>query len=710
MQENRKKWNTEKISVFWRFFAMMCGFLVLIVAVMLASREQLTDVLVEKNLNEVQLSLNSSCQQLSDSLYAISEIPNIVEHSVPYSRIVAEKSEALPYKYYPAAMEIRSLLISQATYLGNCTEIMIYIPDVDTVCSKQLKVKSCTDYFSGGVSFAKTDEAAVVENIHQKSALTLYPVDEVEINSIAGADRYFIVTAHPAGCSTGVMTIFPESMLLNVLNYDRLPEGSYLKITTKDGGIFEQYPADFPMDDAEYYWLTSNVSKLNLSVTVWLPMSYFQSLMKPFYRNMVINSGLFLLLAFAMCIVFSKASAKPLQELVERMQSEEELPQNELKALDRFITKSGLELASLKDRLVQSQLIRLFFGNALTVEEEKHLKKDLNGLDSLRIALIETERNADQLKLAADVEQQMEKKCRSVIISRTEMGFLFSGDDESLNAMVLKINEINSAAPGSDRKLKCGISDVFSDLDDFNVALRQARAAIPQKFEARVFAPDSRIAQNIVISWTPHEKLYRSILSKNEAEALTVIRKAAMATDTEHAEIFYDNLAFVILCSANEVGIDTRELKIWHYDERLSAADNFCRLEYPLKRLLTLVNMLENNQEDNKKQQVMRYIRENFCDSSLCIAQIAEELKIRESDVSETVRQYTSQSFVDYIADLRMKKVVDLMADFDRSLSDIAEACGYPAESTFYRVFKSHYNKTPATYRKNLMRELNNAK
>lgn len=709
MQKINRKWNPEKIPVFWQFFAMMCAFPVLLVIVLLMNGEHQTEMIVEKNLTEVQLNLDASCKQLTESLLALNELPVSIENSVPYSRITGSGETSLTEKYYPSATKICALLSNQVTYRGNYSEIMIYIPSLDTVCSKNARIQSSESYFADCIEFSDTDEGLILKKLRGRSSLTIYPVEDIKITGMPTA-RQFAVTCHPINNRTGVMVVITEEELLDMLGYYRLPEGSVLRILTDGGELFEQYPSELLPDESDYYALDSSMLNGNFAVRVWLPAAYFRNLMSTYYNNMLISSALFLLLAFAICFVISKASARPLQQLVEGMESEAEMPQNELWALDRFITNSALELASLKGHLVQSQLIRLFFGNALTTEEEKHLKKDLKEFESLRVALIETERNSDQLRLASDIEERLEKKCMYVIISRTETGFLFSGDGESLKTVTDMVGEINSGSSEKVKKVRCGLSEEFSDLDSFNDALRQARVAMPQKYEARVFTPDGAAVQNIVISWTPHEKLYRSILAKNEADALAVIRKAAMTSTSEHAPIFYDNLAFVILCSANEVGINPQLLKIHHYDENSSAAENFSRLEYPLKKLLAMLSEKEKGNEDNKKQQVMLYIRENFCDSSICIAQIAEDLKIREADVSETVRQYTSQSFTDYIANLRMKKVVDMMTDFSKSLSEIAEECGYPAESTFYRVFKAHYNRTPASYRRNLMIELERGK
>lgn len=56
-------------------------------------------------------------------------------------------------------------------------------------------------------------------------------------------------------------------------------------------------------------------------------------------------------------------------------------------------------------------------------------------------------------------------------------------------------------------------------------------------------------------------------------------------------------------------------------------------------------------------------------------------------------------SFNDYVLSLRMKKAGTLLCTTQLSVGEIAERCGFSAESTFYRVFKKYYDATPKQYR-----------
>ena len=46
-----------------------------------------------------------------------------------------------------------------------------------------------------------------------------------------------------------------------------------------------------------------------------------------------------------------------------------------------------------------------------------------------------------------------------------------------------------------------------------------------------------------------------------------------------------------------------------------------------------------------------------------------------------------------------MKEAARLLCTTQKPVDEIAEACGYPAQSTFYRVFKKYYGDSPSKYR-----------
>ena len=48
-----------------------------------------------------------------------------------------------------------------------------------------------------------------------------------------------------------------------------------------------------------------------------------------------------------------------------------------------------------------------------------------------------------------------------------------------------------------------------------------------------------------------------------------------------------------------------------------------------------------------------------------------------------------------------MKTAGKLLYSTQLSVAEVGQQCGYPAESTFFRVFRKYYGISPSQYRKN---------
>ena len=64
-------------------------------------------------------------------------------------------------------------------------------------------------------------------------------------------------------------------------------------------------------------------------------------------------------------------------------------------------------------------------------------------------------------------------------------------------------------------------------------------------------------------------------------------------------------------------------------------------------------------------------------------------------------------SGTDYIQLLRLKKAIELMADGNNNISEIAYEVGFSDPNYFSKVFKKAYQLTPSEYRKQLLEQLN---
>jgi AraC-like DNA-binding protein len=107
------------------------------------------------------------------------------------------------------------------------------------------------------------------------------------------------------------------------------------------------------------------------------------------------------------------------------------------------------------------------------------------------------------------------------------------------------------------------------------------------------------------------------------------------------------------------------------------------------------------------QERVMRWIRENACDPNICATTVSNKFSITEKRAYEIVRVVTGMSFSEYLLMLRMKAAGRLLYSTQLSVAEVAHRCGYPAESTFFRVFRKYHGISPSQYRKNGVLEEN---
>lgn len=102
---------------------------------------------------------------------------------------------------------------------------------------------------------------------------------------------------------------------------------------------------------------------------------------------------------------------------------------------------------------------------------------------------------------------------------------------------------------------------------------------------------------------------------------------------------------------------------------------------------------------------VINYVHEQLFDSSLCVAGIAAEMKVTQSNLSYHFKRETGKSLSYYIGEKRSDYAMKLLRETDLTVDDIATQCGYGSTMTMYRAIRKATGLTPAAYR-----QMSNAK
>ena len=99
----------------------------------------------------------------------------------------------------------------------------------------------------------------------------------------------------------------------------------------------------------------------------------------------------------------------------------------------------------------------------------------------------------------------------------------------------------------------------------------------------------------------------------------------------------------------------------------------------------------------NSTEKIKKYVEENFKDSKLNLAFVAQQFGFSSSYLSRKFKQDTGCNFVEYLTDLRMKEAIRLAKNNSKMFITAAEV-GIPDPNYFSRCFKKYTGKSYSDY------------
>lgn len=691
------------VSVFWKYLCMNICLLLLSVIALIASNQFAVNELTEENLATMQISLEQNTDRMVNTLYQNYAIPKAVENTRYYNYFSGLSDDEPDAKYIPALTFLQNALQSQVALQSANVECLLYLPKTKNICGTNLLYPSAQECFESGVRYEYMDPAEVYTLLQKNHGIVFLPMQEVSIEGDV-PQKCLTLVINPVNSVISVMTLYSEQMVLDYIGMPTLPEGTYLRLTDGSGDVVYEYPQQITDNDLRktYELSSADSNVLGMQVTIWVPQSYFQELLQPSYHIGIALIVLTVLVGLVLSLLFSNVSVMPLRELI--LNHSAELDQmsgnNELHNLDRLIMNTRHEAADIRNMLAQNLLMRAFSGGILSDTEELELNRIAQLKQNYRVALLHTTEKNNHLLV--HYLQQHDKDLLYVFpLNRRECGVLLLDRPELLLEFRSQVTEFQETSMNGMDLLCCGISASAQGLSGLHLAVRQSRIVMPQHSGIEEYQSDRPAASNI--SWLQHERMYQCIFSNDEEQAIALLEQIAQNTSHHNAmEVFY-NIRFVIRCAAEEVDLQLARDQQPEFLPSLLPRENIRRLELMLHQVFLLNQQKHETFADSMQNQILEYLRDNFSDDRLCAGSVSEAFGIPENKAYELVRRATDMSFNEYLLSLRMRKAANLLCSTQDSIRDIAATCGYPAESTFYRVFKKFYGIPPAQYRRGVL-------
>ena len=106
----------------------------------------------------------------------------------------------------------------------------------------------------------------------------------------------------------------------------------------------------------------------------------------------------------------------------------------------------------------------------------------------------------------------------------------------------------------------------------------------------------------------------------------------------------------------------------------------------------------KEKEETSLSDVIEKYVRENYA-QDLYLEKIADSMDLSVKYISRVFKKNTGKNLTDFINEVRMDHVKQLLTETDLSVKEISDAAGIPSRSTFVRLFKKYTNVTPSEYR-----------
>lgn len=109
-------------------------------------------------------------------------------------------------------------------------------------------------------------------------------------------------------------------------------------------------------------------------------------------------------------------------------------------------------------------------------------------------------------------------------------------------------------------------------------------------------------------------------------------------------------------------------------------------------------NSPAHQNSENRTTEVLEYVAEYFYEPQ-SLPGAAKMASLSQRQFSTMCRKITTQSFVQYVNQLRAQKAADLLKNTNMPVAAIAFEVGFEELSTFYRAFNRFHKTTPLAYR-----------
>lgn len=106
----------------------------------------------------------------------------------------------------------------------------------------------------------------------------------------------------------------------------------------------------------------------------------------------------------------------------------------------------------------------------------------------------------------------------------------------------------------------------------------------------------------------------------------------------------------------------------------------------------------DSSEHEKLMTEIIKYVNENYGDSMLSIASIADEFHFTAIYLSKLFKKIQGENISKYIENVRMERAEELIKN-GAKISEVFGLVGYNSVQVFRRAWKRHYGDSPSEYK-----------
>ncbi len=688
------------IPVFWQHFLPMALILSLTILLQILSSARYTNIMANTVMEREKETFFLNAESFRTDVQRAYTVAESLHDAEEYRTLRQIAEGKVPATAKRIALTGLQNDLNKSFHLLNLpaeTECLVYFPQADALVARNEAFLHPEDCFRDYVSYPNLSGKAFLKELAESKKVTFCGGATIH------GREYLTVILPPVGTDAVLCVLYPVAAFSQRFHMDALPDTAFFRLSDQTGDILSLgKPQGKSMELSTSLW--------GVEATLGIPMEYFYDLTASPRNWGLLVLCITLLLGIFLSVGFAKAGAGPIRRLLSSYVPSEdgEESRNEIHRLADLLSASREAEQAVEQVLSAGLLSRVFSGGVLTAEEEKKLTESYGILvGSCRVAIVHTAEGSEEFGQTAITEllkEHLPEEFAALTANKTETGILFPDTADALQTLATVLGGVNHQLNLDGLSVQCGVSAPFHGVHSTYAALRQARFSIPIRessfIEVYSARPDGDERPG-VLSWLTHERLYQSVMKNDRKDTENFIR--ALGEDryysaAEAKEVFY-NVRFVIRSTAGELLLPLPEAESLEYAEERRPKENFAILANLAETLFDRMNARQETTAQNALDAVVRYVQENFRNPDLSAMTVANHFSLPMKTVYAAVRDKTELSFNEYLTAVRMKAAARLLCTTSAAVDEVGRECGYPAQSTFYRVFKKFYGESPNRYR-----------